>query len=126
MKITIRSSRRAFVLGGGAAAICAGPLAAAAPQGEIAEWEALVGTRFRIGEAVAKLAAVERQARDPGRPLGLVRAQPFAVRFEIESGAAPAGQRTYPVAHPAKGAIDLFLGRGADLRGKPVLHALFN
>ncbi|MDP5279284.1 hypothetical protein Q9Q95_10165 [Sphingomonas sp. DG1-23] len=141
-----RSSRRAFVLGGGAAAIVAGPLAVAklaraplpsfkrqtAPSApsEVAEWEKLAGASFLIGgeagKAVARLVMVERPAIDPKRPAELARFQPFTAWFEMEARLAPAGQRTYSVAHPVKGAIDLFLGRGADKRGKAVLYALFN
>jgi hypothetical protein len=147
METTTRSSRRSFVLGGAAAAACTGPLAIAqlastssplpgrrvvsalAPS-EVAEWESLVGSSFLVGgeagKAVAKLAAIERPAFDPGRPAELARVQPFTAWFEMDARLAPAGQRTYAVAHPAKGAIDLFLGRGADKRGKAVLLALFN
>lgn len=147
METTSRSSRRAFVLGGTAAAACIGPLAVAqlartslvtsggttAPtvaRSEVAEWESLVGASFLIGgeagKAVAKLAAIERPAFDPERPAELARAQPFTAWFEMDARLAPAGQHTYTVAHPAKGAIELFLGRGADKRGKAVVLALFN
>lgn len=147
METTSRSSRRAFVLGGTAAAACMGPLAAAqltrtspatsggtkaptATRSEVAEWESLVGASFLIGgeagKAVAKLAAIERPAFDPKRPAGLARLQPFTAWFEMDARLAPAGQRTYTVAHPTKGAINLFLGRGADKRGKAVVLALFN
>ncbi|KRC80051.1 hypothetical protein ASE13_13545 [Sphingomonas sp. Root241] len=134
-------------MGGTAAAACMGPLAAAqltrtslststgatAPtvaRSEVAEWESLVGASFLIGgeagKAVAKLAAIERPAFDPKRPAGLARAQPFTAWFEMDTRLAPAGQRTYTVGHPTKGVINLFLGRGADKRGKAVVLALFN
>ncbi|ATY33892.1 hypothetical protein CVN68_19630 [Sphingomonas psychrotolerans] len=125
---------------------CVGPLAVAqlaraplpsrkspAPtsaQSEVAEWENLVGASFLVGgeagKAVAKLVMVERPAIDPKRPAGLARFQPFTAWFEMEARLAPAGQRTYKVAHPTRGLIDLFLGRGADRRGKAVVYALFN
>jgi hypothetical protein len=146
MKAMSRNSRRAFVLGGSAAAIVAGPLAVAklarAPllplkpqttpstQSEVAEWEKLAGASFLIGgeagKAVAKLVMVERPAIDPKRPAELSRFQPFTAWFEMDTRLAPAGQRTYQVAHPTRGLVDLFLGRGADKRGKAVLYALFN
>lgn len=147
METTSRSSRRAFVLGGTAAAACMGPLAAAqltrtslatsggttAPtvtRSEVAEWESLVGASFLIGgeagKAVAKLAAIARPAFDPKRPAELARLQPFTAWFEMDARLAPTGQRTYAVTHPTKGVINLFLGRGADRRGKGVLLALFN
>ena len=147
METTSRSSRRAFVLGGTAAAACMGPLAVAqlartspsSPEGmtvptvvrsEVAEWESLVGASFLIGgeagKAVAELAAIERPAFDPKRPAELARLQPFTAWFEMDARLAPAGQRTYTVMHPAKGTIELFLGRGADKRGKAVVLALFN
>lgn len=147
METTSRSSRRAFVLGGTAAAACMGPLAVAqlartslpisrgattptATRSETAEWESLVGASFLIGgeagKAVAKLAAIERPAFDPKRPVELARLQPFTAWFEMDARLAPMGQRTYTVAHPTKGTIELFLGRGADKRGKAVLLALFN
>ncbi|WP_233503441.1 DUF6916 family protein [Sphingomonas psychrotolerans] len=134
------------MLGGTAAVACVGPLAVAqlaraplpsrkspAPtsaQSEVAEWENLVGASFLVGgeagKAVAKLVMVERPAIDPKRPAGLARFQPFTAWFEMEARLAPAGQRTYKVAHPTRGLIDLFLGRGADRRGKAVVYALFN
>jgi len=147
MKTMSRSSRRAFVLGGTAAAACVGPLAVAklarapllplkrqtAPASalsEVAEWESLVDTSFLVGgeagRAVARLVMVERPAIDPKRPAGLARFQPFTAWFEMEARLAPAGQRTYTVAHPARGMVDLFLGRGEDRHGKAVLYALFN
>lgn len=146
MKTMSRSSRRAFVLGGAAAAAVSGPLAVAklarAPvlplkrqtavsvQSEVARWESLVGTSFLVGgeagKAVARLVMVERPAIDPKRPAELARFQPFTAWFEMEARLAPAGQRTYPVAHPAKGMLDLFLGRGEDKQGKAILYALFN
>jgi hypothetical protein len=146
MKTTNRSSRRAFVLGGTAAAACLGPLAIAqlaraplpsrkspAPtsaQSEVAEWENLVGASFLVaseaGKGLAKLVAVERPAFDPKRPAELARFQPFTAYLQMDARQAPAGQRTYRVTHPTKGMIDLFLSRGADKRGKAVLLALFN
>lgn len=147
METTSRSSRRAFVLGGSAAAVCMGPLAASqiasssspslegettppSPRSEVAEWENLVGASFLVGgetgKAVAKLAAIERPAFDPERPAELARPQPFTAWFEMDARLAPSGQRTYAVAHPTKGTIDLFLSRGADKRGKAVVLALFN
>lgn len=147
METTSRSSRRAFVLGGTAAVACMGPLAAAqiassslpslegvttsaSPLSEVAEWENLVGASFLVGgeagKAVAKLAAIERPAFDPGRPAEVARVQPFTAWFEMDARLAPTGQRTYAVAHPTKGTIDLFLSRGADKRGKAVVLALFN
>lgn len=141
-----RSSRRAFVLGGTAAA-CMTPLAlaqfapgqeasrqrAAAPahsRSELAEWQALVGASFLIagegGRAVARLAAVESPAFDPARPAALARLQPFTAWFEMEPRLAPAGQRTYRVSHPVQGVIELFLARGSDKGGKAVVQALFN
>jgi hypothetical protein len=146
MKTMSRSSRRAFVLGGSAAAVVAGPLAVAklarAPaltlkrqtalsaQSEVAEWEGQVGTSFLVGgeagKAVARLVMVERPAIDPKRPAGLARFQPFTAWFEMEARLAPAGQRTYAVMHPTRGMIDLFLGRGEDKQGKAILYALFN
>lgn len=113
------------------AAVGAGPFAGAAfatmPRNEIGEWESLIGAHFLVGgTAVATLAAVERPAPDRGRPAALARSQPFIAAFEVEADAAPAGQRTYRIAHPAKGAIDLFLARGENKGGKAVLLALFN
>jgi hypothetical protein len=141
MEITSRSSRRAFVIGGSVAAACFGPLAGAqlgeelpseaapapSPQSEVAEWEGLTGARFLIaGTAVARLVAIERPAPDPRRPAALARFQPFTAWFETEARLAPAGQQTYAVRHPAKGALDLFLGRGKDRQSKATLYALFN
>jgi hypothetical protein len=147
MENTSRSSRRAFVLGGSAAAVCVGPLAVAhlaraplaslksltmptsAPS-EVAQWESVVGASFLIGgeagKAVARLVMIERPAIDPKRPAELARFQPFTARFEMEARLAPAGQRTYKVAHPTKGLVDLFLGRGEDKHGKAIVYALFN
>lgn len=147
MKSMSRSSRRAFVLGGTAAAIAAGPLAVAklarttllplkrqttpSAQSEVVEWEGQVGTSFLIGggaagKAVARLAMVERPAIDPKRPAELARFQPFTAWFEMDARLAPAGQQTYAVAHPTRGLVDLFLGRGEDKHGKAILYALFN
>ena len=107
-----------------------GATAPTVTRSEVAEWESLVGASFLIGgeagKAVAKLAAIERPAFDPKRPAGLARLQPFTAWFEMDTRLAPAGQRIYTVAHPTKGAIDLFLGRGADKSGKAVVLALFN
>ncbi|WP_162254694.1 DUF6916 family protein [Sphingomonas sp. Root241] len=107
-----------------------GATAPTVARSEVAEWESLVGASFLIGgeagKAVAKLAAIERPAFDPKRPAGLARAQPFTAWFEMDTRLAPAGQRTYTVGHPTKGVINLFLGRGADKRGKAVVLALFN
>jgi hypothetical protein len=107
---------------------------AAAKQGarlsEVAEWERLVGAAFLVagedGKAVAKLVAVERPAADPKRPAELARYQPFTAWFEMEARVAPAGQQTYAVTHPIRGAADLFLGRGDDRHGRAALYALFN
>jgi len=143
MQTTSRSSRRAFVLGSAAAAACLGPLAVAqlagtpppAPQepappapslSEVAAWEGMVGASFLIDGAIARLAVIERPAIDPVRPAGLARFQPFTAGFEMEARLAPIGQRTYAVAQPAGGPIDLFLGRGEDRQGKTTLYALFN
>ncbi|NIJ21784.1 hypothetical protein FHS95_003495 [Sphingomonas naasensis] len=141
-----RSSRRAFVLGGTAAA-CIAPLAVAqsrheagpareggAPaigtRGEVAEWERQVGASFLIageaGKVVARLSAVVRPASDPKRPAELARFQPFTLWFETDTRAAPAGQLTYAVTHPSRETIDLFLSRGSDKGGKAMLQALFN
>jgi len=142
MESTNLSSRRAFVLGGAAAA-CAVPLASArlaggspapsraagagaAAASEVAQWEALVGTRFLIDGALATLALVERPAADPKRPAALARFQPFTAWFEMEARLAPAGQQTYRIVDPGKRATELFLSRGNDRRGKAVLYALFN
>jgi len=139
------SSRRNFVVGGAAAAVFMGPLAAAqlarqadsplrldpaALRGEVGEWEGLVGASFLIagegGKAVARLAAIERAPADPLRPASLARHQPFTAYFELDPRRAPAGQKTYSVTHPGRGAMDLFLSRGVDTRGKAVALALFN
>lgn len=141
-----RSSRRAFVLGGTAAA-CIAPLAAAqfghgakpsakglatsaGTLGEVAEWERQLGASFLIageaGKAVAVLAAVERPPVDPRRPAELARFQPFTLHFETDARSAPAGQLTYAVTHPSRTLVELFLSRGSDKAGKAVLQALFN
>lgn len=89
-----------------------------------------MGSSFLVGgeagKAVAKLAVIERPAFEPERPAELARPQPFTAWFEMDTRLAPKGQRTYAVAHPTKGAINLFLSRGVDKRGKAVLLALFN
>jgi hypothetical protein len=146
MQITSRSSRRAFVIGGGAAAACLGPLAVAqlgeepplpgdvppAPpaQSEVAEWESLVGAHFLVacdaGNALARLITVERPSIDPERPAGLARFQPFVAWFEMDAHLAPCGQQSRRVTHPTKGSGELFLSRGRDEGGKTVLLALFN
>jgi hypothetical protein len=131
-------------MGGTAAVVCMGPLAVAqlaqtrppslaslpTPRSEVAEWESLVGASFLVagdgGRAVARLAAIERPAPDPKRPAGLARFQPFTAYFEMDARLAPKGQRTYRAVHPTKGAIDLFVSRGADKGGKAILLALFN
>lgn len=141
-----RSSRRAFVLGGAAAA-CMAPLAAArlasgarpsrsgptTPTGarsEVAQWESLVGASFLVageaGKAVATLAAVVRPPVDPQRPAELARFQPFTLYFEMDARSAPTGQLTYKVTRPARDVIELFLSRGSDRDGKAIVQALFN
>lgn len=141
-----RSSRRAFVLGGTAAA-CIAPLAAAQfghggePRSkgparttggvsEVGEWERLVGASFLIageaGKSVATLVAVVRPPVDPKRPAELARFQPFTAWFEMDARSAPVGQLTYPVTRPSRDVIELFLSRGSDKGSKAVVQALFN
>lgn len=141
-----RSSRRAFVLGGTAAA-CIAPLAAAQfrhdgePRSkgsvrttggvsEVGEWERLVGASFVIageaGKSVATLAAVMRPPADPRRPAELARFQPFTAWFEMDARSAPVGQLTYKVTRPSREVVELFLSRAGDKGGKAVVQALFN
>lgn len=147
MIVEKKGSRRAFIVGGVAATAAAVPFAMAAvnqavgpiwspaapkapADAELAQWEKILGGQFKIagelGKGTAVLSAVVRGSADSGRPAGLGRAKPFTAYFEMGPRLAPKGQKTYRIGHPTKGAIDLFLGRGADKRGKAVLYAIFN
>ncbi len=99
-------------------------------QSEVSVWDGLVGQSFTIaaesGSVLATLASLERVGADINRPAALARQQPFYARFEMDTSLAPAGNKTYTIAHATKGSFDLFVGQPSVVRGKSVIVAALN
>ncbi len=98
-------------------------------HGAMDEWRGQIGSSFLVdaegGRATLTLVAVQPLNSKGRRPRFLGRERAFAAVFEAE-GQAPAGDRTYTVAHDTRGAIDIFMGPASVAGGRPRLEAVFN
>lgn len=98
-------------------------------HGAVDEWRSQIGARFVVqgenGEATLRLVKVQELNSKGRRPASLGRDRAFAAMFEAE-GAAPAGDRTYTMAHEAHGSIDVFMGAANHSGPRPRLEAVFN
>ena len=90
------------------------------------QWRAQIGSNFKVeGEgAKLKLVKVQELTSAGRRPAGLGRDRGFVAVFEAQ-GVAPAGDRTYTLAHASTGKLDIFMN-AANAGSATRLEAVFN
>lgn len=98
-------------------------------RGAMDEWRGQLGTSFSVdgenGATSLKLVKVHPLNSKGRRPSELGRDRAFAAVFEAE-GSAPAGDRTYALAHDAHGTVDVFMTAANRAGAKMRLEAVFN
>ena len=127
------TSRRALLVGAVVGGTCATALAAplirallpevgifetdfvsptSVPTDDLVEWENEIGTVTTVeGGRELKLTRVTRFQPFDSRPREVVRAQPFALHFEVQDGQSLAGDTIYKANHPRLGSLEMFLSR---------------
>ena len=98
-------------------------------RGAMDEWRSQIGASFAVeteaGTASLKLVKVQPLNSTGRRPSSLGRDRAFAAVFEAEGG-APAGDRTYALAHESHGTVDVFMSAPYAAGSKARLEAVFN
>lgn len=98
-------------------------------RGNLSDWSALVGQRFRIAGASGaplKLVSVEPVNSAGPRPGAVRRRRGFAAVFETSMARAPEGDQAYWIAQGMGAPLPVFLSPPAEVSGKARLVAVFN
>lgn len=86
------------------------------------DWTALIGERFGAGPGTSlRLVAVEPAGERASAP----HRRPFTAVFEAAGAAAPEGDRTYRLSHPAIASLPLFIGPAASVESRTRFVAEF-